>query len=221
MGLFNVLPIFGRNKENIALEHISRLLDIAVKTVEALETYFDALEDGKKDILEEKRDVILKYENDADSYVRSIEELLYSGAFLPISRSRIIDFVDNVDNLIDASKDAVSISQNLIERKYDIRIVKLLKNLAADGVEAAKLLKEAYESLRNGSSDTKEIIQRIRMREMESDQYKGRLYNLLYELNDPMLLFMVAGIGNAVAEICDAAENASDTLNIMLLTGVA
>ena len=221
MGLFSTLPFFGRKKENTVVDYISKLLDISYKSVEALEQFFIAMENRDRDTMEDARAEIIKLENDADSYVRAIEEQLYSGAFLPISRSRIIDFVDNVDDLVDASKDAVNISQSLAGRKYDERIVRYLVKLAKAGKEATDLLKKAFLSLVKGSDETRHIIEQIRSREVEADKYKGELYDLLYSLEDPILLFMVSGIGNAVAEISDAAENASDILSLMLITGIA
>jgi uncharacterized protein Yka (UPF0111/DUF47 family) len=61
----------------------------------------------------------------------------------------------------------------------------------------------------------------VREKEAEADRVKGELYTRLYELNDPILLFLVSGIANAVSSISDSAENASDVLAIMLISGLA
>ncbi len=221
MGFLDGIPFFGRDKENQVLELIRKHMVKAKKSVVALGEFFDAVGECDKELARAKLAEIRKQENDADTFVHSIEELLYSGAFLPLSRSRIIDLVERVDDIVDESKDAASISMHMLDMKCDPSIAKHLKRMTDLGIDATELLLFAYDALQERPEDTKRVLKQIADREAQADQLKGELYEKLYEINDPILLFLVAGIADATAGLTDAAENASDVLNIMLITGTA
>tara|TARA_Y100000031_G_scaffold146019_1_gene179325 strand:+ start:98 stop:379 length:282 start_codon:yes stop_codon:yes gene_type:complete len=93
--------------------------------------------------------------------------------------------------------------------------------MTESGIDATELLLFAYDALQDRPTDTKRVIQQIASREGEADGLKGELYTKLYEINDPILLFLVSGIADATAGLTDAAENASDVLSIMLITSTA
>jgi hypothetical protein len=221
MGFLDGVPFFGRDKENQVLVLIRKHMVVANKSVVALSEFFDAVAECDKETAKAKLAEIRKQENDADTFVHSIEELLYSGAFLPLSRSRIIVLVERVDDIVDESKDAASIAMHMPDMKYDPVVVQLLKRMTVLGIEATELLLSAYDALQERPEDTKDLLKQIADREAQADQLKGELYTKLYELNDPILLFLIAGIADATAGLTDAAENASDVLNIMLITGTA
>lgn len=222
MGFLDGIPFFGREKEDQVLVLIRKHMVVANKSVVALSEFFDAIGECDKETAKTKLAEIRKHENDADTFVHSIQELLYSGAFLPVSRSRIIDLVERVDDVVDESKDAAQIAMLLLDRKCDPTIANMLKRMTELGKDATELLLFAYDALQDRRpEDTKRVIKQIADREVQADQIKGELYEKLYEINDPILLFLVAGIADATAGLTDATENACDVLAIMLIVGTA
>lgn len=222
MGFLDGIPFLGRDKENRALDLIRRHMLVATEAVRELGIFFDALARNDAEGTRLHLAAIKRREDEADTLAHEIEQLLYSGAFLPVSRSRIIDLVEQVDDIADGAKDAANIAVRLLDRKHDPGLVTLLGRMTADGIEAAELLVFAFDALRDHRpEDTRRVIEQIGSREHEADQLKAEVYARLYELGDAMLLFLVSGVADATSGISDAAEHASDELRLMVITGSA
>jgi predicted phosphate transport protein (TIGR00153 family) len=222
MGFLDGIPFLGRDKENRALDLMRRHMVAATESVRELGAFFDALSRHDAEGARLHLAAIKRKEDEADAIVHEVEQLLYSGAFLPISRSRIVDLVERVDDIADAAKDAANIGVRLLDRKHDPGLVTLLSRMAADGIEAAELLVFAFDALRDHRpEDTRRVIEQIGSREHEADQLKAEVYAKLYENGDAMLLFLVSGVADATSGVSDAAENAADSLRLMVIVGSA
>ena len=221
MGIQDILPLFGRSKEKHTLKLIKQHLSKLTQTGTLLIDFYIALESGDNETMKNKRDEIVELEDECDDLLHEVMEELYNGAFLPITRSRIFEFLQKADNLADKAKDAANISLTLEKMSYDPNINSLLLKLAKRVYKVTKLLEAAYLSTIDDVAETKKLLKKIRQKESQSDQTKAEIYHLLYELNDPRLFFTVAGVTDAIASIADSAESAGDQLSIMIITNTA
>jgi len=106
MRIFGEIPFLGETREKKTLMKIKKHLETTYRVIKELDNAFEALEKEDYELLKEKQKNVASLEREADELRREIEEDLYSGAFLPISKSRILDFAEKVDETADAAEDA-------------------------------------------------------------------------------------------------------------------
>ena len=92
----------GREKEvrNLLLQHLDKVGECVARTCDVLHDYLASRLDGAK----AGAINVDHLETEADQMRRSVNDLLYRGAFLPIFRSDIHDFVERMDMIADAAE---------------------------------------------------------------------------------------------------------------------
>jgi predicted phosphate transport protein (TIGR00153 family) len=93
----------GREKEvrTLILQHLDKVGEVVARTREVLEDYLA----GRLDAAKAGAINVDQLETDADGLRRDVSDLLYRGAFLPIFRSDIHEFVEQMDRIADRAEE--------------------------------------------------------------------------------------------------------------------
>lgn len=215
ISVFSDLPIFGEGKEKKTLERISEHVRITLETVSELECMLSDFSEGLDVYGRQKR--IDGLEKAADMLRREIEEDLYSGAFLPLSRSRILDFAENVDKIADAAEDSSKILLYFKREEFPEELLPFLKEAVCKAIESIKLLKEATDNIED-LERVRTLIREIRLVEHESDEIAEKAYNVLYRADHSgKVLILLSKLIECVSRLSDTTEDASDSLSLIVL----
>ena len=130
----------GREKEvrSLILRHLDKVGEVVARACEVLEDYLaDRLDAAKAGAIN-----VDQLETAADTMRRGIGDLLYRGAFLPIFRSDIHDFVEHLDRVAGRSEDMCDF---LLWQRPDIatEFHDLLRQIPPSTQEAFAALHEA------------------------------------------------------------------------------
>lgn len=218
MSLFNLIPVLAgrREKETLQLikEHAAVTYQVVLKLFEA----FNAFEAGDYKTAEIKVDELCVTESKADDLRRAIEEKLYSGAFLPANRSLISIFAERVDEVADVSQDAAKLLLYLRGHNIPPQILALVKEEISIGLDTAETLSRSVSEFTK-VPEIRSAINRIRVKEHESDEVENKAYILLYEnIKDAVLLLLLSKLIAYSGNISDRAEDATDTLSLVLIS---
>jgi len=216
MSFFDFLP-FGKSKEKDTIDLIQEQVSLVYTSVECTRDAIEALAGGNTRVFAEKRDTVNHLEDRIDGITRKIEENLYSGAFLAVSRSRILDFAEDVDDVVDAAKDAVNIGDVLAGLNLEEGFHALLRKHLDATVDCVGFLKKCVENI-NNSEKISEYIIKVREEEHRVDTIAFELFHRIrsskYDAKNFILLSKMLEFMN---NISDRSEDASDTLKLITL----
>jgi len=214
---FGIIPFLGRSKERETIELLKGHVDIVCKSVDELSGIFSDLEKGDYTDLEEKRNRVSNLEADADRKRREIEESLYKGAFLPMSRSQIFNFAENVDRIAGIAEDLAKGSVFLEGKNVPRELLSLLQEQLGKTIRCVDLLKECMENI-DDTENLRKLIADIRMKEHELDDYSDRSLHALYDCEcDAKTLLILSQLIRLLSNIPNQAEDASDVLSLIML----
>lgn len=215
MGLIDSL--FGKSKERETIEYVKEHIGHVYDTVASLKDVFNALEKGDEAGLEDSRAKVDSIEKKADDARRRIEEELYSGAFLPVSRGRLINFVDEVDWVADTAQDASRMTEFLAKEKIGPELMTTLKEMLDSSVECVGYLSDAVNEL--GESEKMiEAIRKVNEIEQEIDLMENKAFHLLYDREySPRNMILLSKLIEFIGEVSNKAEDASDKLSLINL----
>jgi uncharacterized protein len=216
VSIFSNFPLFGSGKEKKTLVRIAEHVKVSLEAVEGLDSALLEFSKGGSRF-EDKVRYVDGLEKAGDVLRREIEEDLYSGAFLPISRSRVLDFAENVDKISDAAEDASKLLLFLKKEEVSDDLMVLLRGGVAKAVESIKLLKEGIENIED-LDKVRTLIREVRRREHESDEITHNAFAVLYgHDHSERVLFLLAKLIELVGDISDVTEDASDSLSLIVL----
>jgi len=214
--IFSNFPLLGSGKEKKTLVRIAEHVKVSLEAVEGLDSVLVEFSKGSGKV-EDRVRYVDGLEKAGDVLRREIEEDLYSGAFLPISRSRVLDFAENVDKISDAAEDASKLLSFLKKDEVPEELMVLLRSGVAKGAESVKLLKEGIEAIED-LDKVRFLIKEVRRREHESDEITHNAFAVLYgHDHSDRVLFLLAKLIELIGNISDVAEDASDSLSLIVL----
>jgi hypothetical protein len=217
MPFFNLIPALTGGREKETLQLIKAHADMTYQVVLEFSEAYDAFRKGDRSIVEEKVKDVCRVESKADDLRRKIEENLYSGAFLPVSRSLVLNFAERVDEVADAAQDAARILVYLKERKVPSDLLTLIQKEIAASLETAEALRRSVADF-SKADEVKAKIDYIRAKEHECDEIEDLAYTRMYDsVTDPILALLLSKLIEYSGNISDRAEDATDTLSLMLL----
>lgn len=217
MGVFNFIPFLGRNEEKRTIELLKEDMNLVYEIVCELNSLFAAFKDGDESVVVEKRDSIDSVEHQVDGLRRQIEESLYSGAFMPISRGRILDFAEKIDDIADVTQDTAHMTSFITK---DLRVPEvdgMLGEHINKTCECVMHLKDAVNEIDDGRK-IRDLIKKVEDAEHEVDLIERRIFHSLYNAvqeTKPLLLY--SKLIEFAGEISNTAEDASDMLSLLLL----
>jgi hypothetical protein len=178
-----------------------------------------AIKDADIETIEELAEKITALESQADSVRRRIEEILFSGAFLPIIRGRILDLARRLDEVIDAAEDSSKIISILVKKEVPPKILAELITLGKKGKTATEFLKKTIFSFSEDEETIKEYFSNVRETEHNADEIKNKIYAAVYELNNlsAVKVMIITGLTDSLSNICDCCERAIDVISLLLI----
>lgn len=216
MGMKNLFPFFGRDKEKEALElfvqHVTR-------TREAMSFFIglnDAVANNKFDEVARKKQEIKDKERECDQIRHHIYTTLFEGAFLPVMRSQLHKLSDNIDAVTDAIDNASSMALYFKVHKLNPEAKSILQRLVSEAEKSVSMLEEMLHSLLSQESNDvfSDKYRRMKITEESCDQIQKELFDHLYYAKkvDAVLVSLAGRYGHTISTIADHVEAASDTM---------
>jgi uncharacterized protein Yka (UPF0111/DUF47 family) len=107
--------MFGQSPFKPLQEHMRVVLDCA-NQVPGL---FEAVHDDDKDLVEEIREQIYAFENEADGIKNELREHLPKSMFMPVDRRDLLEILDLQDSIADTAQDiAMELMDELLETGF-------------------------------------------------------------------------------------------------------
>jgi predicted phosphate transport protein (TIGR00153 family) len=211
------MPLFG-GKETDVFEAIDKHLEVVEGTLvvfrDMVEAYLNRnLERAKK--LEEE---VSRLETEADNLRRSIELLLYEGAFLPVSRGDYVRLSELIDQVADAAESAAH-TLILAKPKVPEDLKGKILALVDSSIETFKALKEAVKALNEDVDKALEMAKKTEDSEENADRIEYEVKEKVFE--SETITTYAKLIWNQVltkiGDIADRAEDASDQVMLMAI----
>jgi len=216
MGILNIFNLLGRGREQKTLNLLDEEMKTVHQTVIELKGVLEDLRNLDVKGLEERRQRISTLEHKSDGIKRRVEEEIYRGAFLPMSRSRILNFAEEVDEIANVTQDVsnmtVFFEEPINQELYDV----LSKHLEVT-IECVESLMEGFKCLDNHAGIKKCII-KVEEKEHEADLLEYSAFKLMYKkLDGAKQLLTTSKLIEFIGRISNKAEDASDTLSLIVL----
>lgn len=205
--------IFKKEKAviELILQHIGTTRDCVQATIESLKAYVAG------EFTESKASIgqVNRLESEADTLLREIRDMLYSGAYLPQIRGDIyglMSTIDSVSNKAEYCFDFFHYQSPEIPAEYETEITAILDLTTECFLAFEKALnayfgpKDKFDKVRKHSKRVSELESRIDEIEREMT---ARIFKSSMDKGDKLHLRTCV---KRIASISDATENAADRL---------
>jgi len=211
--------LFGTGREAQArallLEHLEKVGRCVARTRTVLDDYLaDRLEEAKTGAIE-----VDHLETDADHARRAVVDLLYRGAFLPIVRPDLHDFVEHMDLIADAAENTCDF---LLGQRPEIpaEYVEPMRQIYRHTVEMFSALQEAVVNF-FAAPDQRLIRDRLKtigVIESTIDDIEWKLTRQIFTSELAIgARTHLKGFLETLTEISDDVEDAGDRLEVLLI----
>jgi predicted phosphate transport protein (TIGR00153 family) len=209
--------LFGQGREKevraLILRHVDKVGEVVARTREVLDDYLGGrLEAAKAGAIN-----VDQLETDADSMRRAVSDLLYRGAFLPIFRSDIHEFVEQMDRIADRAEETTDF---LLGQRPEIP-----PELHAAFLQIPVHTQEAFAALHDAvttffsSGDERVIRDRLRVvgiTESTVDDIEWKLTRQIFTSALPLAgKIHVNQFLETLTEISDQTEDTGDRLELL------
>ncbi len=221
------IPILSRFLSRFMASPFEGLQEHAEKVKVCAWTFQQAIEcyvSSKCERFEELRKEVIKLESEADAIKRNIRGHLPKGTVLPIDKFELFRYLREQDQVLDAMEDAL----DLISYKGESEIPKelekdffLLVDAVMDPVEdLSRMVAEAKKYFRNFSGTQRDVVKAIihdlSKKEHEADKLEDLLKRKIFNLKDPVTVFLMVTLTETIGSIADHSENAGDMMRAMI-----
>ncbi|WP_456420805.1 TIGR00153 family protein [Thermococcus sp.] len=211
------MPIFGGKESNV-FDAIDRHLEVVHETVKAFERLIEAYLAGNFERAKELEGEVTRLESEADKLRRSIELMLYEGAFLPASRGDYVRLSELIDQVADAAESAAHtliLAKPRVPEELKGEIVRLVK----EAVKTYEKLMEAVKALNEDVDMALELAKATEDLEEEADRVEYEVKARVFE-SETITTYAKLIWNQAitkVGDIADRAEDASDQVMLMAI----
>ncbi|AIU69163.1 hypothetical protein TEU_01740 [Thermococcus eurythermalis] len=211
------MSLFG-GKENDVFEAIDRHLNVVYETVKTFEKLIEAYLNGDFERAKELEEEVGTLESEADKLRRSIELMLYEGAFLPASRGDYVRLSELIDQVADAAESAAH-TLILAKPKVPGELKNDLMNLVRESVKTYEKLMEAVKALNRDVDKAIELAKETEDLEENADEVEYRLKGMVFESETITTYAKLIWnqILTKIGDIADRAEDASDQVMLMAI----
>jgi uncharacterized protein len=217
MSLFNFIPGIGGGLEKETLQLIKEHADMSYQVVAEFMNAFAAFEAKDYERVRSTVENVSRVESKADDLRRKIEAKIYSGAFLPGSRSLILNFAERIDEVADVAQDAARMLVFLDDRDVPKDILALIRGELEGGLSTADMLRTSVSDM-GKAAEVASAIERLRAKEHEVDEIENKAYTLMYKsVKDPILVLLISKLITYTGNVSDRCEDASDALSLVIL----
>lgn len=219
---FRILPIFGRDKEKETLELFKKHIKKVQETRKAFHEAAEALFKSNFNDVNQKVEIVNIKERETDDIRREVILCLFEGAFLPVTRSRLYELSESIDNVADEIQDAADMLVFFKGRKLPKDIMNLIKEIVKEAEESVDELENGFNDLldnREISSDFK----KMKITEEKADILQQQLLKKLYfnKKIDPVTVSIVARTGHIISKISNEVESSFNKMSIIKLLKLA
>ena len=218
--LFNL-----RKRENILVKGILGHLGKSRMTVERFYDFYEAIREHDLSRMNRIYGEIDLLEGEVDSSRRLLANELCSGSFFAYMQDDFLDFIEKIDSIADAAKDAAKV---VLDAGVSEEVVKLIfrrdemRRYIALCVETVKTLEEAFQTLANKGREALKLVEKVEELEETADTMKASLIKSLFNEAKKLKVLEVIQIKDfiyMVDNICDSAEDASDIILQIIAKG--
>ncbi|MDH3510971.1 MAG: DUF47 family protein [Gammaproteobacteria bacterium] len=215
------MQIFKKEKRvvEVVLEHIEKTTECVEATTAGVKAFVFDDYSGAGITVSRVNDL----ESEADTLLREIRDLLYSGAYLPLIRGdiyRLMSAVDDVANKAEDCYDFFHYQKPRIPEEYRSQVVAILELTAGCFVELRKALKAYFKP--KGEIDTlRQHTQKVS--ELESliddneEALTAQIFDSALDKSDKLHLRQCLSL---IATISDTIEDAADELQLTSMKSI-
>ncbi|ASJ05329.1 TIGR00153 family protein [Thermococcus barossii] len=211
------MPIFG-GKESSVFEAIDRHLEVVKESLVAFRELMNAYLDGDFERARAFEREVDQLESKADTLRRSIETMLYEGAFLPANRGDYVRLSELIDQVADAAESAAH-TLILAKPKAPVELRDEIMKLVESAIESYALLEEAVNALNSDVDRAIELAKAVEDAEERADEVeydvKGKVFESETVTTYAKLIWNQ--ILTKIGDIADRAEDASDQVMLMAI----
>jgi len=211
------MPIFGGKESNV-FDTIERHLEVVNESLVALKELLRAYLDGDFERAKAFENEVDQLESKADTLRRSIETMLYEGAFLPTNRGDYVRLSELIDQVADAAESAAH-TLILAKPKAPPELKGEIMELMESAVETYRVLIEAVRALNTDVDRAIELAKAVEDAEEKADDIeydvKGKVFESETVTTYAKLIWNQ--ILTKVGDIADRAEDASDQVMLMAI----
>jgi len=206
-------------KENKVQELIRKHLETVGEAVSHWEQAFLCYLKGDKEDSEDKARATIELETKADKIRKEAQEILYGGAYLPLFREDLLDFLELVDNIADDAErgvDFLHIEYPEIPSSWHEGFKKIVEK----NHKAFSSLKEAFEMLHEKRSSMLSYTHKVQEAEKEVDKLQDELMREIFQSELSLAhKIQLRDLILAIGFVSDSSENASDKIGLIATKG--
>ncbi len=211
------MPIFG-GKETSVFEAMDAHLDAVMESLVAFRALMEAYLEGDLEKAKAFEREVSELESKADTLRRSIETMLYEGAFLPTNRGDYVRLSELIDQVADAAESA---SHTLILAKPRVpgELKDEILKLVDAAIETYSLLVKAVKAL---NDDVDGAISLSKAVEDSEELADGVEYDVKAKVFESETITTYAKIiwNQILTKIGDIADRAEDASDQVMLVGI-
>ncbi|ASJ03655.1 TIGR00153 family protein [Thermococcus profundus] len=209
------MGIFG-GKENDVFNTLEDHLNVVRETLTAFRALVESYIDGKVSEAEKFENEVNELETKADGLRRSIEMMLYEGAFLPANRGDYVRLSELVDQVADAAESAAH-TIILARPKVPAELREEFMELIDAGIKTYEILMDAVKALNTDVDQAMELAKAVEDAEEAADKIEYELKRKVFESEEISTYAKLIWnqILTKIGDIADRAEDASDQVLLM------
>ena len=211
------MPLFGGKESNV-FDAIDKHLEVVYETVKAFERLMKDYLEGNFERAKELEEEVTRLESEADKLRRSIELMLYEGAFLPASRGDYVRLSELIDQVADAAESA---AHTLILAKPRVpgELRDKIMALVGEAVKTYERLMEAVKALNEDVDRALELAKETEDLEENADRVEYGLKAMVFE-NENITTYAKLIWNQAITKIGDIADRAEDASDQVMLMAI-
>ncbi|MEW6357649.1 MAG: TIGR00153 family protein [Planctomycetota bacterium] len=203
----------SREKEvrDLIHEHLNKAKKCVKLAIESIEAYCAGNIQQAQKINGEVNEV----ETEADELRRAVARKLFEGAFLPMMREPLLDFVKRADRIADAAERVVeTIFLTRVEIPDEFK--KSLTQTAENAIPSIKSLRNAFDAMFEDMSKVLELIRECTVIEHRVDDELEAVVRRVFAADLSLAQKMqLHELIEQIDDIVDATEDAADVLEML------
>lgn len=206
-------------KETKVQELIQKHVQIVGEAVNSWKEAFSCYLEENKEDFQAKTLAVIELESKADEVRKEAQLILYEGAYLPIFREDLLDFLELTDNIADDAEkgvDFLKIENPVILPSWNEEI----KTIVGKSQQAFVFFQEAFAILFKERSTALSSTHKVQRAEKEVDKLQDNLLEKIFQSQLSLAhKLQIRDLILTIGHVSDSSENASDKVALMAIKG--
>jgi hypothetical protein len=206
-------------KETKVQELIQKHVQIVGEAVNSWKEAFSYYLEENKEDFQAKTLAVVELESKADEVRKEAQLVLYQGAYLPIFREDLLDFLELTDNIADDAEkgvDFLKIENPVILPSWNEEI----KTIVGKSQQAFIFFQEAFAILFKERSTALSSTHRVQRAEKEVEELQDDLLEKIFQSQLSLAhKLQIRDLILTIGHVSDSSENASDKVALMAIKG--